>query len=151
MTRKSREVPPEMRTMGVQSVYRLFDSFGCFSGQHIGMVLCHQMITVTTSAKKQMASICETSGYAVVRYSLNGGGCSGLIGKWEPETHYEPSEGDMTWSLGEDKVFVSRIRKDNTLKNGISLWIVADNLRKGAALNAIQIGEELIKKKILKK
>jgi|TARA_B110000014_G_scaffold87822_1_gene60401 iron-sulfur cluster assembly accessory protein len=64
------------------------------------------MITVTTSAKKQMASICETSGYAVVRYSLNGGGCSGLIGKWEPETHYEPSEGDMTWSLGEDKVFV---------------------------------------------
>ena len=52
-----------------------------------------------------MASICETSGYAVVRYSLNGGGCSGLIGKWEPETHYEPSEGDMTWPLGEDKVF----------------------------------------------
>jgi iron-sulfur cluster assembly accessory protein len=64
------------------------------------------MITVTTSAKKQMASICETSGYSVVRYSLNGGGCSGLIGKWEPETHYEPSQGDMTWSLGEDKVFV---------------------------------------------
>ena len=53
--------------------------------------------------------------------------------------------------VGEDKVFVSRIRKDNTLKNGISLWIAADNLRKGAALNAIQIGEELIKKKILKK
>ena len=52
---------------------------------------------------------------------------------------------------GEDKVFVSRIRKDNTLKNGISLWIVADNLRKGAALNAIQIGEELIKKKVLSK
>ena len=41
--------------------------------------------------------------------------------------------------------------KDNTLKNGISLWIVADYLRKGAALNALQIGEELIKKKILKK
>tara|TARA_B100000959_G_C14935025_1_gene605366 strand:+ start:314 stop:1330 length:1017 start_codon:yes stop_codon:yes gene_type:complete len=52
---------------------------------------------------------------------------------------------------GEDKVFVSRIRKDNTLKNGISLWIAADNLRKGAALNAIQIGEELIKKKVLGK
>ena len=48
---------------------------------------------------------------------------------------------------GEDKVYVSRIRKDNTLKNAISLWVVADNLRKGAALNAIQIGEELIKKK----
>ena len=51
---------------------------------------------------------------------------------------------------GEDKVYVSRIRKDKTIKNGISLWIVADNLRKGAALNAIQIGEELLKMKVLK-
>ena len=106
MIRKSREVPPEMRALGFQSVYRLFDSFGCVSGRHTGLVLFNQMITVTTSAKKQMADICESSGYSVVRYSLNGGGCSGLIGKWEPETHYEPSEGDMTWPLGEDKVFV---------------------------------------------
>ena len=66
---------------------------------------------------------------------------------------YRQDEGYVTPEecTGEDKVFVSRIRKDNTLKNGISLWIAADNLRKGAALNAIQIGEELIKKKILKK
>ena len=66
---------------------------------------------------------------------------------------YRKDEGYVTpeESAGEDKVFVSRIRKDNTLKNGISLWISADNLRKGAALNAIQIGEELIKKKILGK
>ena len=66
---------------------------------------------------------------------------------------YRQDEGYVTPEecAGEDKVFVSRIRKDNTLKNGISLWIVADNLRKGAALNAIQIGEELIKKKVLKK
>ena len=66
---------------------------------------------------------------------------------------YRQDEGYVTPEecAGEDKVFVSRIRKDNTLKNGISLWIVADNLRKGAALNAVQIGEELIKKKILKK
>ena len=63
---------------------------------------------------------------------------------------YRQDEGYVTPEecAGEDKVFVSRIRKDNTLKNGISLWIVADNLRKGAALNAIQIGEELIKKKV---
>ena len=106
MIKKSREVPPEMWALGFQSVYRLFDSFGCVSGRHTGLVLFNQMITVTTSAKKQMADICESSGYSVVRYSLNGGGCSGLIGKWEPETHYEPSEGDMTWPLGEDKVFV---------------------------------------------
>lgn len=47
-------------------------------------------------------------------------------------------------SVGEDGVFVSRIRKDPTIANGINLWIVADNLRKGAALNAVQIAETLI-------
>ncbi len=44
---------------------------------------------------------------------------------------------------GEDAVFVSRIRKDPTVLNGLALWIVSDNLRKGAALNAIQIAELL--------
>ncbi len=44
---------------------------------------------------------------------------------------------------GEDDVFVSRIRKDPTVKHGITLWIVGDNLRKGAALNAVQIAEVL--------
>ncbi len=44
-----------------------------------------------------------------------------------------------------DAVFVSRIRKDNSVKNGLSLWVVADNLKKGAALNAVQIAELLIK------
>ena len=48
-----------------------------------------------------------------------------------------------------DEVFVGRIRKDKSIKNGINLWIVADNLRKGAALNAIQIAELLIKKNLL--
>jgi len=51
-----------------------------------------------------------------------------------PRTH-----GEQT-----DDVFVGRIRKDHTLKNGINLWVVADNLRKGAALNSIQIAEALI-------
>ncbi len=44
---------------------------------------------------------------------------------------------------GEDAVFVSRIRSDPTLENGLSMWIVSDNLRKGAALNAVQIAEKL--------
>ncbi len=44
---------------------------------------------------------------------------------------------------GEDAVFVSRIRSDPTVENGLSLWVVADNLRKGAALNAVQIAEKL--------
>lgn len=46
---------------------------------------------------------------------------------------------------GEDNVFVSRIREDISVENGLSLWIVADNLRKGAALNAVQIAERLVK------
>ena len=48
-------------------------------------------------------------------------------------------------SAGEDPVFVSRIRKDPTIENGLSIWVVADNLRKGAALNTIQIAEELVR------
>ena len=46
---------------------------------------------------------------------------------------------------GQDGVFVSRVRVDPTIENGLAMWVVSDNLRKGAALNAIQIAEELIK------
>ncbi len=45
---------------------------------------------------------------------------------------------------GYDEVFVGRIRRDFSVKNGLNLWVVADNLRKGAASNAIQILEKLI-------
>ncbi|HXC62527.1 MAG TPA: aspartate-semialdehyde dehydrogenase [Nitrospiria bacterium] len=45
---------------------------------------------------------------------------------------------------GKDEVYVGRIREDESIPNGLNLWIVADNLRKGAALNAVQIAEELI-------
>ncbi|BAH75096.1 aspartate-semialdehyde dehydrogenase [Solidesulfovibrio magneticus] len=47
---------------------------------------------------------------------------------------------------GEDPVFVGRIREDNTIENGLHLWIVADNIRKGAALNAVQIAELLMER-----
>ena len=47
-------------------------------------------------------------------------------------------------ATGEDAVFVSRIREDHTVPHGLNLWCVSDNLRKGAALNAVQIAEELI-------
>ncbi|PPQ39801.1 aspartate-semialdehyde dehydrogenase [Rhodopila globiformis] len=47
-------------------------------------------------------------------------------------------------ATGEDAVFVSRIRKDPTIENGLSFWCVSDNLRKGAALNAVQIAETMI-------
>ncbi len=54
-------------------------------------------------------------------------------------------------AAGEDATYVSRIRKDPTVEHGLAMWIVADNLRKGAALNAVQIAECLINRKILKK
>ena len=48
-------------------------------------------------------------------------------------------------SVGTDCVFVSRLRRDLSIKNGINFWLVCDNLRKGSALNGVQIAEELIK------
>src|SRR5215471_13715790 len=52
---------------------------------------------------------------------------------------------------GEDATYVSRIRKDPSVEHGLALWIVSDNLRKGAALNAVQIAECLINRKLLKR
>ena len=52
-------------------------------------------------------------------------------------------------SANKDEVFVGRIRRDFSIKSGINLWIVADNLRKGAATNTIQIAEKLIELKIV--
>ncbi len=54
-------------------------------------------------------------------------------------------------AAGRDEVFVGRIRKDSTVANGLNLWVVADNLRKGAATNAIQIAEVLVERDLLKK
>ncbi|TAN55037.1 MAG: aspartate-semialdehyde dehydrogenase [Magnetospirillum sp.] len=56
----------------------------------------------------------------------------------EPGGYITPLE-----ATGDDPVYISRIRKDPTVKNGLSFWCVADNLRKGAALNAVQIAEVL--------
>ncbi len=50
---------------------------------------------------------------------------------------------------GEDAVFVSRLRKDPTVANGLAFWCVSDNLRKGAALNAVQIAEALVSQRLL--
>ena len=57
----------------------------------------------------------------------------------------------MPWDVsGEDDVFVGRIRQDISNPNGLALWIVSDNLRKGAALNSLQIAEELLSRGRLK-
>ncbi|HRK19707.1 MAG TPA: aspartate-semialdehyde dehydrogenase [Hyphomicrobiaceae bacterium] len=54
-------------------------------------------------------------------------------------------------AAGEDPTYISRIREDITVENGLNMWVVADNLRKGAALNAIQIAEVLVNKRLMKK
>lgn len=53
-------------------------------------------------------------------------------------------------AAGEDLIFVGRIREDESIPNGLNLWIVADNLRKGAALNAVQIAEELLRRGLVR-
>jgi len=65
----------------------------------------------------------------------------GVIVKDNPETNIYPMP---IYAKGKDEVFVGRIRKDHSKLNSINLWIVSDNLRKGAATNTVQIAEYLI-------
>jgi aspartate-semialdehyde dehydrogenase len=73
----------------------------------------------------------------------NAPGCV-VIDKREPGGYATPYE-----AAGEDATYISRIREDPTVDNGLVLWCVSDNLRKGAALNAIQIAECLINRKLI--
>ncbi len=53
-------------------------------------------------------------------------------------------------AAGEDEVYVGRIREDESIANGLNMWVVADNIRKGAALNAVQIAEALLRKNLVR-
>ena len=68
-----------------------------------------------------------------------------VIDKHEPGGYVTPYE-----CAGEDATYISRIRNDPTVDNGLEMWVVSDNLRKGAALNAIQIAECLINRKLIR-
>ena len=70
----------------------------------------------------------------------------GLVVEDDPDNNKYPMPIN---SANKDEVFVGRIRRDFSIKSGINLWIVADNLRKGAATNTIQIAEKLIELKIV--
>jgi len=70
-------------------------------------------------------------------------GCQ-VIDKHEDGGYITPYE-----SAGEDATFISRIREDITVENGLSMWVVSDNLRKGAALNTIQIAELLVSRGLI--
>jgi aspartate-semialdehyde dehydrogenase len=67
-----------------------------------------------------------------------------VIDKHEPGGYVTPYE-----CVGEDATYISRIREDATIDNGLQMWVVSDNLRKGAALNAVQIAECLINRKLI--
>ena len=67
---------------------------------------------------------------------------NGIILQDDPTNNIYPL---ATSANGHDEIFVGRIRRDYSVKNGINMWVVADNVRKGAATNAIQILEHLIK------
>jgi aspartate-semialdehyde dehydrogenase len=71
---------------------------------------------------------------------------SGVTLQDNPDTHTYPMP---IYAADKDDVFVGRIRRDESQPNTLNMWIVADNLRKGAATNAIQIGEYLIKNKLV--
>jgi aspartate-semialdehyde dehydrogenase len=73
----------------------------------------------------------------------NAPGCI-VIDKREPGGYVTPHE-----ATGEDATYISRVRVDPTVDNGLVFWCVSDNLRKGAALNAIQIAECLVNRKLI--
>jgi aspartate-semialdehyde dehydrogenase len=68
-----------------------------------------------------------------------------VIDRREPGGYITPHE-----AAGEDATYISRIREDPTIDNGLNIWVVSDNLRKGAALNAIQIAEAIVNRGWLK-
>ena len=86
----------------------------------------HLELSTPLSVAEASEALSETPGVVVVDRREDGG-------------YVTPVE-----SVGEDAVYVSRIRKDPSVANGLALWVVSDNLRKGAALNAVQIAEVLI-------
>ena len=88
---------------------------------------CEKPISVKAATQALKAA----PGVVVVDHRVDGG-------------YVTPSE-----CSGEDAVYVSRIRTDDTVENGLSLFVVSDNLRKGAALNTIQIAEDLVRRKLV--
>jgi aspartate-semialdehyde dehydrogenase len=96
-------------------------------------VFCSHSESVNVETEKKLTAADAT---ALLREA------PGVIVCDEPQENLYPLPVDAT---GKDATYVGRIREDNSVANGLNLWIVADNLRKGAALNAVQIAEILIR------
>ena len=93
--------------------------------------ICHgETVNIEFKNKFQLKEV-----YSILRNT------PGLIVEDEPQDNLYPMPLN---AANKDEVFVGRIRRDFSIENGLNLWIVADNLRKGAATNTIQIAEKLI-------
>ena len=82
----------------------------------------------------------ETVAPVIVEPVIGGGG---VIVTDDPANAAYPMPIDVS---GRDEVFVGRVRQDVSHPNGIAMWVVSDNLRKGAATNAIQIAEDIVRR-----
>ncbi len=100
----------------------------------VPVINCHSMAVYLETEKK----IAADEAREILRKA------PGVIVMDDPKNNIYPTPLDAD---GRDEVFVGRIRPDPFVENGLHLWVVADNLRKGAATNAVQIAEEIIKNK----
>ena len=75
------------------------------------------------------------------------GSAPGVIVQDDPHARLYPTPNQVA---GKDEVYVGRIRRDSSTPRGLALWIVSDNIRKGAALNAVQIAEHALQMGLVK-
>ena len=116
-------------------------------------------ITATTCRVPVLNGHCEAINLEL-REELSPAEAKELLASWEPygdgyrplRVVDAPEQGCYPMPImvsGTDEVFVGRIRRDTTVPAGLNLWVAADNLRKGAALNAVQIAEQMIAMRLL--
>jgi aspartate-semialdehyde dehydrogenase len=92
--------------------------------------------------------LCEFAKPITVEQARAALAASNMMEVWDkPENNTYPTPAEIA---GKDPVYIGRIRKDNTSPNGLHIWVVADNLRIGAALNSIRIAEYLVENKLLR-
>lgn len=152
---------PETRTLPQQLAYNVFPHIGSFAEcdytneewklvKETHKIMHDDKIKISaTTVRVPVRTGHSESVYIETKETISPQKARGLLRKApgvividDPENNLYPMPKDAE---GRDETFVGRIRKDPSVKNGLWLWVVADNLRKGAGLNAVQIAEELIK------
>ena len=112
-------------------------------------ILNDNSIQITSTAVRVPIELCHGESVNIEfenEFEIDLKKAPGLIVEDDPEKNKYPMPIN---SANKDEVFVGRIRRDFSIKSGLNLWIVADNLRKGAATNTIQIAEKLIEMEII--